>query len=83
MPLTDTRTDSVEDKVADAIEKLGPDRADITREASFEELDIDSLDLVELSQMAQEEWGVELEARDFSGVLTVGAAIDLIVTRLP
>ena len=43
-------------------------RADeITRDATFEALDVDSLDLVELAQIVEEEYGVELEGEDIEG----------------
>ncbi|HEY2637624.1 MAG TPA: phosphopantetheine-binding protein, partial [Solirubrobacteraceae bacterium] len=46
-----------------------------------EELDVDSLDLVELAQIADEEYGVELKSEDMKDLKTVGDAIDLIVQR--
>ncbi len=45
----------------------------------FEELDVDSLDLAELSQIVESEFGVELTSSDVADVKTVGDAIDLVV----
>jgi acyl carrier protein len=73
---------SIEDALYDAIAEIGPDRADITRDATLEDLDIDSLDLVEIAQLVQETWGVELDPQDFTDVKTVGDAVDLIVARV-
>jgi acyl carrier protein len=73
---------AVEDRLFDAIAALGPDRADVRREATLEELDIDSLDLVELAQIAEEEWGVELSPGDVKDITTVGQAVDLVLSRL-
>ena len=53
----------------------------ITREATFEELDIDSLDLVELAQIVEDEYGVVLKGEDMKELKTVGDAIDLIAER--
>ena len=53
----------------------------ITREATFEELDIDSLDLVELAQVVEDEYGVVLKGEDMKELKTVGDAIDLIAER--
>ena len=40
---------------------------DVTREATFEELDIDSLDLAELAQVVEDEYGVEITGDDVEG----------------
>ena len=71
----------VEQKVVDAIAELGPEREDITREATFESLDVDSLDLVELAQVVEDEFGVEIKGEDAQRLETVGDAIDLVVAR--
>ena len=71
----------VEQKVVDALAELGPEREDITRDATFESLDIDSLDLVELAQVVEDEFGVEIKGEDAQQLTTVGDAIDLVVAR--
>jgi acyl carrier protein len=71
----------VEEKVVDAIVNLGPDRDQVTRDATFESLDVDSLDLVELSQVVEEEFGVEVKGEDAQKLKTVGDAIDLVLAR--
>ena len=38
----------------------------------FEDLDVDSLDLVELAQIVEDEFGVELDGDDVKDVKTVG-----------
>lgn len=71
----------VEDKVVDAIANLGPEREQVVRDATFESLDVDSLDLVELSQVVEEEFGVEVKGEDAQKLKTVGDAIDLVLAR--
>jgi acyl carrier protein len=78
---TDTKTE-VQEVVFESLASFGPDRDQITREATLEELDIDSLDLAELSQIVEERFGVELKGSDVAEVKTVGDAIDLVVSRL-
>lgn len=78
MPATTT---DVEATVVDALETFGAERADINREATMESLDIDSLDLAELSQIVEEKYGVALKGSDAERLKTVGDAIDLIVER--
>ncbi len=71
----------IESRVVEALSSFGPDASQITREATFEELDIDSLDLVELAQIVEEEYGVVLKGEDMKQLRTVGDAIDLIADR--
>ncbi len=73
--------EAVEEKVIDAIADLGPDRSEITRDATFESLDVDSLDLVEMTQVVDEEFGVQIKGEDAQQLKTVGDAIDYIVAR--
>ncbi len=71
----------VETTVNEALESFGAEPADITREATLESLDIDSLDLAELSQIAEEKYGVALKGSDAERLKTVGDCVDLIVER--
>ncbi len=71
----------VETRVVEALASFGPDLSQITRDATFEELDIDSLDLVELAQIVEDEYGVVLKGEDMKELKTVGDAVDLIVSR--
>ena len=68
----------VEDRVREALVELGPEPEQITPDATLESLDIDSLDLVELGQVLQQEFGFEVKPEDFEGVVTVGDALDVI-----
>jgi acyl carrier protein len=73
--------EEVEVRVVDALASFGPDKDQIQRSSTFEELDIDSLDLVELAQIVEDEYGVVLKGEDMKELKTVGDAIDLIVSR--
>jgi acyl carrier protein len=73
--------EAVEARVVEALASFGPDADQVTREATFEELDIDSLDLVELAQIVEDDYGVELKGDDMKSLKTVGDAIDLVVAR--
>jgi acyl carrier protein len=74
-------TEQVEGRVIETLASFGPDEESITRGATFEELDIDSLDLVELAQIVEDEYGVVLKGEDMKELKTVGDAIDLIVAK--
>jgi acyl carrier protein len=78
---TQVSTESVEKVVFDGLAELGAEREDIKRDTTFETLEVDSLDLVELAQIVEDEFGVELGADDVKDLVTVGDAIDLVVAR--
>ena len=80
MPSTVT-PEAVEKTVNDALPQFGVEESDITRDATFEDLDVDSLDLAELSQIIEDEYGVQLKGDDVAKIKTVGDAIDLVVNR--
>jgi acyl carrier protein len=80
MPATAT-TEAVEQKLYASLVELGVNPDQLLAEARWEELDIDSLDLVELVQVIEEEFGVELTREDIKHVPTVGSVTDLVVTR--
>jgi acyl carrier protein len=74
--------EQVEAVVVESLETFGADAAAITPDATFEALDIDSLDLAELSQIVHEQFGVELKGSDVAEVKTVKDAVELIASRL-
>jgi len=66
-----------------AVEVLSVDAAMVTKEASFaDDLDADSLDLVELIMSLEEEFGVTVEEEELEGITTIGGAYDLVVGKL-
>jgi acyl carrier protein len=73
--------EQVEATVREALPQFGVDESQITLEATFEELDVDSLDLAELSQIIEDEYGVQLKGDDVARIKTVGDAVDLVVSR--
>jgi acyl carrier protein len=66
-----------------AVEVLSVDEAQVSRDARFaEDLDADSLDLVELVMALEEEFDVSVDEEELEGIETVGAAFDLVVAKL-
>jgi acyl carrier protein len=65
-------------KVKDIIvEQLGADEDQITMEASFrDDLEADSLDLVELIMAFEEEFGGEISDEEAQKITTVGEAVN-------
>jgi len=74
--------ENVEKTVLDALPQfVDVDPSEITRDSKFEDLDVDSLDLAELSQIIEDEFGVQLKGDDVGKIKTVGDAIDLVVAK--
>jgi acyl carrier protein len=78
---TQVSNENVEKTIYDGLVELGTERDDLSREATLESLDVDSLDLVELAQIVEDEYGVELKGDDVKDVKTVGEDIDLVVAK--
>jgi acyl carrier protein len=72
----------VQDFVFKSLVSFGPEAEDVTREATLESLDIDSLDITELGQLVEGKYGVRLKPDDFMGVSTVGQAVDIIAAKV-
>lgn len=75
--------DEVAGTIVETLASFGPAAADLKPEATLEELDIDSLDIAELAQVVEDEYGVEISGDDAAGVQTVGDVIDLVMAKLP
>ena len=61
------------------VEQLGVDEADVKLEASFvDDLNADSLDLVELIMSLEEEFGMEISDEDAEKIKSVGDAQEYI-----
>ena len=80
--MTTTVTDQVvQQTVIGAMAELGCDCRRITRETTLDSLELDSLDLAELSQAIQDELGVAIHEADAERIRTVGDAVAVIVAR--
>ena len=74
-------SEQIEKVITESLVTFGADPDAISRDAALEERDVDSLDLAELSQVIEEQFGVELSASDVAEIKTVGDAIDLVAER--
>jgi len=79
--MSTTTSNSIETTVTEALETFGAKEDQITRDATWESLDIDSLDLAELAQIVEDEHGVKIEGDDMKDIKTVGDAIDFITEK--
>ncbi|HEX8100402.1 MAG TPA: acyl carrier protein [Actinomycetota bacterium] len=74
----------VEEKVRTLFsEQLQVDREQVTPAARFrEDLDVDSLDLVEATLALEDALGVQIPEEEMEDVHTVGQAVDLVAAKL-
>ena len=70
------------DSKKSAVDVLSVDEAQVVPDATFESLDADSLDLVELVMALEEEFDVNVEEEELEGVNTIQAAFDLVTSKL-
>ncbi len=68
-------------EVAVDVLKVEPDQ--VTEDARFkEDLDADSLDLVEFVMSLEERFDITVPEEELDGVTTVGAALELVIGKL-
>jgi len=66
-----------------AVEVLSVNDNQVTLEAKFaDDLDADSLDLVEFVMALEEEFDINVEEQELEGVDTIGKAYDLVKSKL-
>ncbi|NIM92661.1 MAG: acyl carrier protein [Anaerolineales bacterium] len=76
-------SDTFEEVKSTIVELLGVDEDKVTRDARFrEDLEADSLDLVELIMAFEEKFGGEISDEDAQKITTVGEACDYIDSQL-
>jgi len=74
-------TEQIERRVIDALVEFGEEPDAVSVDARIEDLDVDSLDLVELAQIIEDEYGVEITDSDMDALKTVGDVVDLVAQR--
>jgi acyl carrier protein len=74
MATTGVTEEQVQQRIVSALIEFGADPDEMRPEATLEELEIDSLDLFELGQILNQEFGIEVDPDDFENVSTLGEA---------
>jgi acyl carrier protein len=75
--------DEVFERIKEVLaERLSVEESDITEEANFQEdLDADSLDLVEMIMELEDQFGIKIPDEDAQKIQTVGQAVDYVTSH--
>lgn len=75
--------DEVFERIKEVLsERLSVEEADITEEANFQEdLDADSLDLVEMIMELEDQFGIKIPDEDAQQIQTVGQAVEYVTSH--
>ncbi|MCU0306165.1 MAG: acyl carrier protein [Thermoleophilia bacterium] len=77
------RAKALDDIRAILVEQLGVDASEVTETASFQEdLNADSLDLVELIMEMEDRFKLKIPDEDAEKITTVGDAVDYVVANV-
>jgi acyl carrier protein len=79
---TTTTPQDIETTVIENLVAFGADADVVSRDATLEDIDVDSLDLVELTQVVEEKYDIDLDGADFKKIKTVGDVVDLVAARV-
>lgn len=79
--MSTTTPSAIETTVIEALKTFGAKEDEITRDATWSAIDVDSLDLAELAQVVEDEHGVKMEEEAMKKIETVGDAIDYITAQ--
>jgi acyl carrier protein len=82
MATTGTQPQDIETMVIESLASFGADPEALTLDATLDSVDVDSLDLVELTQVVEETYKIDLENADFKKIKTVGDVVDLVTARV-
>ena len=75
--------DDVLEEIREQLEAIkGPDAREAKPEDTWSDLDVDSLDLVELVKALEDKFGITISDDDLKPIESVGAAIDLTMRLL-
>jgi len=78
-----TREEVLEQVKSILVETLSVDEDKVTADARFQEdLETDSLDLVELVMTMEDKFGIKISDEEAAGIKTVGDAVDFVMGRL-
>jgi acyl carrier protein len=79
--MTTATKDQVQERVISALVEFGEEPENVKPDSRFEDLDIDSLDLVELAQVIEDEYKIEITDAEMEKITTVQDVVDFVTQR--
>lgn len=71
--------DEVLNKIKEIVPKFGVNPDDVTSDSTLEDLDMDSLDVVEIMQAIEDDLGIRVPDEDLEELTTIGDAVSAVV----
>ena len=79
--MTTATKDQVTERVISALVEFGEEPENVKPDSRFDDLDIDSLDLVELAQVIEDEYSIEISDAEMEKITTVQDVVDFVTQR--
>jgi acyl carrier protein len=79
--MTTATKDQVTERVISALVEFGEEPENVKPDSRFEDLDIDSLDLVELAQVIEDEYSIEISDAEMEKIVTVQDVVEFVSAR--
>jgi acyl carrier protein len=71
--------EEVLNKIKEIVPKFGVEPDDVTNDSTLEDLDMDSLDVVEIMQAIEDDLGIRVPDEDLEDLSTIGDAVAAVV----
>jgi acyl carrier protein len=71
--------EEVLNKIKEIVPKFGVDPEKVTNDSTLEDLDMDSLDVVEIMQAIEDDMGIRVPDEDLEDLSTIGDAVAAVV----
>lgn len=73
--------EEVLNKIKEIVPKFGVDPDDVKDTSTLEDLDMDSLDVVEIMQAIEDDMGIRVPDEDLEDLTTIGDAVTAVVNN--
>jgi acyl carrier protein len=71
--------EEVLNKIKEIVPKFGVNPDDVSETSTLEDLDMDSLDVVEIMQAIEDDFGIRVPDEDLEDLTTIGDAVKAVV----
>lgn len=79
--MADLTRELIQGRIERALTAFDVDVSTLTPESGLEDANIDSLDIVELSQILHDDYAIDIKPLDFQGSTTYGDALGVVFRR--